>query len=133
MTGSKSRSRTRVRPSSQESVQIPTNPGTIAAGKGQGGGRIAPEAGCGDLAEALVLMSPDPAVLKRLNPGDDLKVERRGKPVVAVFEGEIAGAIVLAELTRLINCIDRGFKFVFTVSAINGGRCDGAIHCVGKP
>ena len=133
MTG-KSKSRTRVRPPSQESGRTPkANPGAIATGKGQRGGQVAPEAGCSDLAEPVVLMSPDPEVLKRLNPGDVLKVERRGKPVVAVFGSDVAGAIVVAELTRLISCIDRGFKFVFTVSAVNGGRCDGVIHCVGKP
>lgn len=78
-------------------------------------------------------MSPNPEVLKRLTPGDALKVERHGRPVVAIFEGEVAGAIVVAELTRLISCIDRGFKFAFTVNSVNGGRCDGTIHCVDKP
>lgn len=134
MTGSKNRSRTRVRPAPQETVLVPkTNASVVAIGKGQSGGQIAPEARCTELAETLVLMSPNPAVLKRLGPGLDLKVERQGKPVVAVFEDEIAGAIVSAELTRLISCLDRGFKFVFTVNAVNGGRCDGTIHCVGKP
>lgn len=83
--------------------------------------------------ENLVLMSPNPEVLRRLSPGNHLQVERRGKPVVAIFEDEIAGAIVLTELTRLINCIDRGCKFVFIVNEVNGGRCDGAILCVSKP
>ncbi len=134
LTGSKSRPRTRVRPTTPESSKaINLNPGVVATSSGGGASRPAARVGCGDLSEFLVLMSPDPAVLEGIKPDDKLPVERQGKSIVALSAGEVAGAIVLPEMARLHDCIHKGFKFAFSVASVNGGRCDGVLHCVGKP
>jgi hypothetical protein len=137
MTGSKSSSRTRVRPSTSTGSTAKPKPTesvvALGTGTGTGGGRAGIEAGCAGLAETLVLMSPVAAVLATLKADDELVVERRGKPVLAVHLGHVAGSIIPAELTKLLDCLDRGFKFAFTVRSVVGSRCEGTLHCVDKP
>lgn len=134
MAGTTRRPRTRVRPTTPESSKaININPGVVATGSGGGASRPAARVGCGELSEFVVLMSPDPAVLEGIQPNDKLSVARQGKSIIALSGGEVAGAIVVAEMARLHDCIHKGFKFAFSVASVNGGRCDGTLHCVGEP
>ena len=128
MTGSKSRARTR--PRVEAGATSP--PANTGSGSGGAPGGKAASGACAELAEIVILMSPDPTVLVDVKPDDQLVVARQGRSVVVLYQGRIAGSIVATDLIRLISCLEHGFKFTFTVLTVSGGRCEGALRCVGR-
>lgn len=102
--------------------------GPEGGGGGGGGGYPPPEqTSCEDVGGESVLTSPDPAVLKKLKPGDCLSVElhkEKGVTVAAaLYKKEIAGIIPGAQYNRLLSCLTTGHKYHAIVKSIQGGMC----------
>lgn len=87
---------------------------------------------CEDLVIRTQLASPDPEVLSNVRAGDILSVHLLSAvgPIQAMTnEGRIAGAILTANPTQLINCINGGTVYQAKVQGINGGDCQVIIYC----
>ena len=102
------------------------------SGGGGGGGGGGDRTRCEDLFEETTLNSPNQAVVRTLKAGHELDVQLKqnaggARPsVVAVTpkpNPQVAGAITSAKAPRLIDCIDKGFKYVAVVLEVKGGHC----------
>lgn len=97
------------------------------SGSGGGGGRVSNGSGtpddCGSLVIDTVLNSPVAAVVKNLQPNDELDVEiqistsaTQVKELVAKTSGgKVAGSLTPPSLITIITCIEKGFKYVAIV------------------
>lgn len=99
-------------------------------GGGAGGGRRGPRGDGGDpcscFVDQVVLASPKPKVIAKLEENEVLRVELKdGKPpVLAITESnEIAGTIIPTDLSTLVECVEKGHQYQATVVAIDGGSC----------
>jgi len=93
------------------------------------------DAKCEDLVIRTQLASPDPEVLSDVRAGDIFTVHLLSAvgPIQAVtVDGKIAGAILTANPTQLINCINSGTSFQARVLSINGGDCQVTIYCANR-
>jgi len=101
--------------------------GSGSSGIGVGGGNIGTEEDCSKIFESTVLNSPNPDILEKLKPDDELEVsildEAGNLSLVAKYEGEIAGSITTASVAQIIKCIQDGNDFVAIVISIDSGRC----------
>jgi len=84
--------------------------------------------GNGDCSNVIIrtqLFSPDREVLKKIKSGYQMEMKLSGSngPIVALFEGEVAGTIITKDLLQLITCMNSGFKFIAIVRSIDSGAC----------
>lgn len=98
-------------------------------GSGSGGGFLPPEprSPCAALTFATQLASPQRKVVQKLEVGDDLEIQLVTEPApaaAAYLEGALAGTIGGPRAPRLVECLEAGFSFIATVTAIHGGRID---------
>lgn len=94
-------------------------------GGGGGSGPVLPEVDCARISEQTVLNSPVPEVVGGLTRGDVLDVQvRNGTSLVAITnDGEIAGALTPPLLPRIVECIEKSFRYVAIVLSVSGGEC----------
>lgn len=98
--------------------------GPRGGGGGRGGG--AQRSRCETLSITTVLISPSPAALATLAPGDVLRIVYttiKGPFTLLTSKGLIAGVLVMKDLLELINCIEEGFEYRAIVKSISGGNC----------
>ena len=80
---------------------------------------------CAKLNEETTLNSVDSAVLATVKKDDVLTVHAqspRGPLVALGRNGTIVGSITSASLARFLDCIEKGFEYVFRVQSIKGGQ-----------
>jgi cysteinyl-tRNA synthetase len=103
---------------------------------GSGGGgdswREQPKDTCETLSQETTLNSPVKAVVSKLKKGDklDVRIKKSGNVTVveALHNGKTAGAITSSIVTRLVECIGEGHKYVADVTDVNGGACKVHVH-----
>ncbi|WP_449435496.1 hypothetical protein [Pedobacter steynii] len=90
---------------------------------------------CGDLQIKIHLASPDPDVIKDLGINDVLRLTLKTStgPVVASYDGKVAGAILTTDPGFLISCISQGYGYSARVVSLTGGDCQVAIYCSERP
>lgn len=72
-----------------------------------------------------MLNSPKQAVVSTLAVSDELTVEYRDLVLVAADkQGRTAGSLVPRQLVELIECIEKGKKYVAIVKKVAGGLCE---------
>lgn len=92
-------------------------------GVGAGGGVAAGFHKCA-IFEETALNSPDSAVISTLRPGAILRLEQRGRTVVALTStGQQAGSITFRRLADLLDCIGQHWTYVAEVKRVTGGMC----------
>jgi hypothetical protein len=105
--------------------------GTPGDGNGRRGDEFPPPTSF-DKCEAIrfetVLMSPQAPVLAKLIVGQILLLElstQQERPIVKVVtdRGETAGTVTSTYLTQIIECLERGHKYVAEVLGLDGGAC----------
>lgn len=110
----------------------PTSPSPDAAPPpGSGGGTGGQPDPCEKIDVRTVLQSPQPAVVVGLTRGDKLSLQLTGggAPIIAVTQnGDVAGSIVVQEMSKLIGCLNGGRIFVADVAQITGGAIDVRVH-----
>jgi hypothetical protein len=99
--------------------------GPGSSGGGDGRGPEIPQIECSRISERTVLNSPVPDVVSILKNGDilEIEVQNRTSLVAITKEGNIAGALTLPLLPRIVECIEEGFKYVAIVVSVSGGEC----------
>lgn len=117
--GGSSRSGTSVEPTD-------TSNGDFGGGGGGGGGgsKLLP---CIDIKFIAVLNSPQPTIVSNLKPGDILTITINSGSsisVVAMKDGNIAGAVTGQNISDLISCIQNGYNYVAKVIEVKNGKCD---------
>lgn len=80
------------------------------------------------IIELVTLSSPVRAVVSRLKRGDRLSVEvqRAGRVdalVALTAERQLAGSLMPKSRTKLLDCIEKGRKYIALVTERNGGAC----------
>lgn len=114
--GGSSRSGTSVEPTD-------TSNGDFGGGGG-GGSNLLP---CIDIKFIAVLNSPQPTIVSNLKPGDILTITINSGSsisVVAMKDGNIAGAVTGQNISDLISCIQNGYNYVAKVIEVKNGKCD---------
>ena len=70
------------------------------------------------------LASPQPSVIASLSPGDELDIVFTDSGACnAVYRGKIAGSIVGVQLARIIDCMNKGHRFIAIVRTVDGAKC----------
>ena len=122
MGGSGGGSRSFGRPSQPDGGQQPKLPSDTGGGGGGGGGEQPDD--CSGIDVSVTLQSPQPAVVAALRKGDLLRVQltNGAPPILAVTQaGATAGAIIPPDIKKLVDCLNRGHKFVAEVLQVTGG------------
>jgi hypothetical protein len=102
-------------------------------GLGSGAGsRRRPIDTCQNLRFDTALMSPQPATAN-LTVGDVLGLrlgQQQNRPIVEAVDnaGALVGTITSAQITELIDCMQRGHSFVADVIRQVGGTCRVTVH-----
>src|ERR1041385_2361390 len=86
---------------------------------------------CMDLIIKTQLYSPNPAIIDLITIGTilELNLESSAGPCVAMFNGVVAGTILNSYLLALIDCMQKGIKYIAVVRSIKGGNCAVTIKC----
>jgi hypothetical protein len=97
------------------------------SGSGGGGGGSADQPiDCASVNLSTVLASPVPEVIAELKQADKLRLTLRDStpPVIQALDqsDRVAGAIAVSNVTRLIDCMRQGYKYVAIVASVNGGE-----------
>jgi hypothetical protein len=99
----------------------------MSGDNGPGPPPIDPSDECLKIYKGAKLASPKSKILSRLNIGDRLELVTRiykdEYVLVAVSEGEDAGAILSQYATKISNCIQNGYRYIALITAIDGGDC----------
>lgn len=110
--------------------------GRRGRGSSIGGGGVPQKRGGTDACERLhfetALMSPQPAT-STLSVGDVLELrlgQQQNRPIVEVINGSgvLLGTITSAHVTTLIECMQRGHRFVADVIRMLSGTCRVTVH-----
>lgn len=90
---------------------------------------------CEDLQLKIHLASPVPDVIKDLAVDDILQLSLKTPtgPVIATYDGRVAGAILTTDPGFLIECITQRYVYVARVISSTGGDCQVAIYCTERP
>jgi hypothetical protein len=98
----------------------------MSGGGGGGGGSPDQPIDCATVKLSTVLASPDPRVIPTLKTDDQLNLTlREGTPPVVLAvasNGAEAGAIAVSNITRLIECMRQGYRYVAIVLSVKGGE-----------
>lgn len=80
---------------------------------------------CVDISLTTNLSSPDATVVGKLKNGDTLEIAKLSPKAIGVYNlnGELAGALITASNTKLLECMEKGVEFEGTVIKILGGNC----------
>ena len=97
-------------------------------GSGGGGsifGSVRENASCSEFTFRTQLHSPNPSIVSLITVGTELELvlESQVGPCNAMFHSSIAGTILYYELLTLIDCMNKGFKYIAIVKSITGGNC----------
>ena len=95
---------------------------------GSGGGIISTPktiTTCENLKINTNLSSPVEDVLEKISIGEQLEIilSPGGVSCVAIFETKVAGAIVGAALSQLIDCLKSGNRYIAVIRSIDGAKC----------
>jgi hypothetical protein len=93
--------------------------GPGSSGGGDGRGPEIPQIECSRISERTVLNSPVPDVVSILKNGDilEIEVQNRTSLVAITKEGNIAGALTLPLLPRIVECMKRDLNTSLSWSA----------------
>jgi hypothetical protein len=98
----------------------------MSGGGGGGGGVPDQPVDCAAVKLTTVLASPDSMVLPTPKANDQLELRlREGTPPVVVAvtsKGAEAGAIAVSNITRLIDCMRQGYRYVAVIVSVSGGE-----------
>lgn len=90
---------------------------------GDGGWTGSTSFDCGSLMIKVRLSSVDEEVLKTISVGTQLSISLEKDSVVAKKDLKIVGSISSREVIDLLDCLNKGKKFMGTVVEIDDGKC----------
>lgn len=91
-----------------------------------GGNRPTPQDPCNTLSFHSAINSPQPALIPKLKVGTILDVRLQTTPraqIVVELKKQVVGALTGAKVSRLVSCIQNGYKYEAKVLSISGGNC----------
>lgn len=85
-----------------------------------------PDGECKKIYKPINLVSSQEKVVEKLKKGSELQLSVEdvgGKPSLRVlYGGKYAGSII-KYAAQIIDCINRGYKYIAIVTSIDGGSC----------
>jgi hypothetical protein len=95
-----------------------------SGGGGGGGGNEGPNVDCTSFTKVTTINSAIPKVVKTLRVTDQLLVllnQARGRIEVQTRNGDLAGSITFAGVSKLQKCLEARYQYVAIVKSVDGG------------